>query len=72
MILLERLRIDQKKTQQQMANILGMSLRGYRKIENKESSPGYEATVSLQNYFNERIDVLLSDFHETSYQNNSA
>lgn len=56
---LERLRVAKGKTQQQMADICEMSLRGYRKVEKSEALPSYRVTVSLQRYFNVIIDYLL-------------
>ena len=59
MLNLERKRIDRNMTQKQTAARVGMTERGYRRIENGEGKPSYEVVVALQNLFGEKIDYLL-------------
>lgn len=56
---LKELRKEKKLTQQNMAALLGMSRRGYQKIENGESQlKAYKAQL-LADYFNVPVAYLL-------------
>ena len=56
---LKALRIKEKRTQEAVAVDIGLSSRGYRKIENGECLPSYPVIKSLERRFNQPIDYLL-------------
>jgi len=56
---LEQFRKQSNLTQAQIANILGISERQYRRIENKESLGTIEFWLKISAYFNTTIDYLL-------------
>ena len=52
------LREDNDKTQQDIANILGMHLTQYRRYENGESKVSLELAETLSNIYNVSIDYI--------------
>ena len=52
------LREDNDKTQQDIANILGMHLTQYRRYENGESKVSLELAETLSNLYNVSIDYI--------------
>ncbi len=53
------LRMKNRYTQQEMANILGISLNGYQKYERAERSPSLETLVKIADIFSVPTDYLL-------------
>lgn len=56
---LKKLRKNKKKTQQDMADFLGISRQGYAKYENGHAEADYETLNKLSNLFNVTTDYLL-------------
>ncbi len=52
-------RMKSKYTQQNMADMLGISLNAYQKYEQAERSPSLECLVEIANILNVPIDYLL-------------
>lgn len=64
----ERLKVLRKesgKTQAELAEIIGITDRGYRKFESGENDPGMKSLVSLADFFGVTLDYLVgrSDDH---------
>jgi transcriptional regulator with XRE-family HTH domain len=57
---LKNLRKNNNKTQQQMADILGISRQAYGYYENGSRQPDFESLKTLANYFDVTIDYLLT------------
>jgi transcriptional regulator with XRE-family HTH domain len=55
------LRLKSHKTQTEVANILGITLRSYQYYESYKKSflPSYNALIKLSNLFNVSVDYLL-------------
>lgn len=63
----ERLRVlraEKKLSQQAVAEMAHMSLRGYRNIENGDSAPSLESIVQLADLFGVSIDYLIGRSEE--------
>ena len=56
---LRALRKEKKVTQQNMADWMGIKLRGYQCYEGDERRPNYEGLVALADYFGVTTDYLL-------------
>ena len=56
---LRLLRIKSKYTQQNMADMLDVSLNAYQKYEQAERTPSFECLVKLADIFNVPTDYLL-------------
>lgn len=56
---LKQLRSKKKRSQQEMANLLGITRQGYAKYENSDSEPSFEMLQKIADYFNVTIDDLL-------------
>lgn len=54
-----KLRKENKKTQQDMANLLGIKQNSYSKYELEETQPSIENLIKLADYFNVSIDFLV-------------
>lgn len=54
-----KLRKENKKTQQEIANELGIKQNTYSKYELKETQPNIETLIKLADYFNVSIDYLV-------------
>jgi transcriptional regulator with XRE-family HTH domain len=57
---LKNLRKNINKTQQQMADLLGISRQAYGYYENGSRQPDFESLKTLANYFDVTIDYLLT------------
>ncbi|MED3876179.1 helix-turn-helix transcriptional regulator [Lysinibacillus capsici] len=56
---LKMLRTQHRKTQQDMADVLGISRQGYAKYENNLGEPDNSTLSKLADYFNVSTDYLL-------------
>lgn len=56
---LQTLRKEKKKTQQDMADYLGIKLRTYQYYEGNDHRPDYETLIALADYFGVTTDYLL-------------
>lgn len=54
-----RLRKESKKTQNELANYLNMTLRGYQDIESGKSGTSLTRLIDLADFFNCSVDYLL-------------
>jgi len=57
---LKALREREGRTQDEIAREIGLSPRGYRKIENAECRPSYPSIEALEKRFRKPIEHLLS------------
>ena len=55
---LQLLRKNKGITQVQMADILEMTERAYRRYENNQSTPHYETLLKIADYFDVSLDYL--------------
>ena len=65
--LTERLRVlraEKKLSQQVVAESARISLRGYRNIENGESTPSIESLVQLADFYGVTVDYLIGRSRE--------
>lgn len=53
------LRAEKRLSQQDVADATNLSVRGYRNIENGDSSPSLSVIVVLANFFDVSIDYLI-------------
>lgn len=60
--ILRQLRKEQGKTQQELANILGVSQRVYSDYEAGKCSPSIETLIALADYFRVSIDFLVGRY----------
>lgn len=58
---LRELRKTHKKTQQQMANLLGISQQAYATYENDKAQPPKDVLLFLANYFKVSVDYLIEN-----------
>jgi len=58
---IKRLRIELGESQDLIADKIGVSTRGYRKIENGECFPIYKNAKALEQIFHKPIEDLLSE-----------
>ena len=56
---IRELRIDNDMSQQEVANLLGMSQTGYSKYETGDVTPPAEILVKLAKLYNTSVDYLL-------------
>lgn len=56
---LKMLRVQQRKTQQEMADFLGISRQGYAKYENNLGEPDNSTLAKLADFFEVSTDYLL-------------
>ena len=59
MEILRQLRKEAKRTQQQMANVLGITQQAYAAYENDKSSPPKDVLEKIAEYFHVSTDYLL-------------
>lgn len=59
MHILRQLRKDAKRTQQQMADVLGITQQAYAAYENDKSSPPKDVLEKIADYFHVSTDYLL-------------
>ena len=65
---LKTLRTERRLYQRELAELLGISVRGYQCYETGEHEPGVKKLIALANYYNVSIDYLVGrtdnpDFH---------
>ena len=56
---LRALRGERDVSQKEVADAIGMSLRGYRNIEKGDSSPNLEVAIALADFFDVSVDYLV-------------
>lgn len=56
---LKKLRQEKKVTQGQAAELCGMGLRAYQRLENDGAKPHFSHLMSLSNYYNVSVDWLM-------------
>ncbi|MBQ3505404.1 MAG: helix-turn-helix transcriptional regulator [Clostridia bacterium] len=59
MVRLKELRIEQGKTQEEMARLLGISRQVYSNYENEINEPSLEMLTKMGNYFQCSVDFLI-------------
>lgn len=59
MLRLKELRLRDKKTQKELAAILGIDRTTYTKYETESSEPNLETLIALADYFNVSLDYLV-------------
>lgn len=64
--ILKSLRIQRNKTQQEIADILGISRQGYAKYENNLGEPDNSTLSKLADYFDVSTDYLLGRTDKTA------
>lgn len=57
------LRKESQKTQQDLADYLGISRQAYSNYESSKRQPDYETLLKLGEYFNCSVDYLLGNHH---------
>lgn len=68
---LKNLRKNEHLTQQEMANICGVTLRSYQNYESGQREMSYASLIKIANKFNISTDYLLGrQFNETPAQQN--
>ncbi|MCI9120346.1 MAG: helix-turn-helix transcriptional regulator [Oscillibacter sp.] len=68
---LKALRENRRIYQKEMAELLGLSLRGYQCYESEESEPKLATLIAIADYYHVSIDYLVGrtdipDFHTSS------
>ena len=74
MLRIKELRIENEKTQEKMAKILGVSRQVYANYENEINEPSIEMLIKMSQFFQCSIDYLIGntdDFGNVSIQNNT-
>lgn len=66
MQVLRQLRKDAKRTQQQMADVLGITQQAYAAYENDKSSPPKDVLEKIADYFHVTTDYLLGREEKSS------
>ena len=61
---IKELREQLNKSQQEIANDLGLKIRTYQEIERGNNQANYETLIKLSNYFNRSIDYILDNINE--------
>ncbi|MBE7087208.1 MAG: helix-turn-helix transcriptional regulator [Clostridiales bacterium] len=64
---IKELREQLNKSQQEIANDLGLKIRTYQEIERGNNQANYETLIKLSNYFNRSIDYILDNINEKTY-----
>jgi transcriptional regulator with XRE-family HTH domain len=62
---IKKARLGRNMTQDQVAHILGITVRSYQYIEYGQRRPSYDVILKLQELFCSTIDNLLSDSNDT-------
>ncbi len=65
MINLKIARLGRNLTQDELAHLLGVTVRTYQYIEHGKRKPSYDVIIKLQNLFSKDIDSLLSESDTT-------
>ncbi len=68
---LKELRKERRLYQRELAELLGISIRGYQCYETGEHEPGVKKLIALADYYNVSIDYLVGrtdvpDFHTSN------
>lgn len=71
MIKLAALRNEEGRTQKEVAQFVGITERGYRKIEKGEVRPSYKVLVKLEELFNLPHSELLAEVTKTQQKSNT-
>ena len=58
---LKKARLSRNMTQDELAHILGITVRTYQYIEHGQRKPSYDVILKLQELFNSDISNLLSE-----------
>ena len=58
---LKKARLGRNMTQDELAHLLGITVRTYQYIEYGQRKPSYEVILKLQEIFGSSIDTLLAD-----------
>lgn len=58
---LKKARLSRNMTQDELAHILGITVRTYQYIEHGQRKPAYDVILKLQELFNNDISYLLSE-----------
>lgn len=58
---LKKARLGRSMTQDELAHLLGITVRTYQYIEYGQRKPSYEVILKLQEIFGSSIDTLLAD-----------
>jgi transcriptional regulator with XRE-family HTH domain len=58
---LKKARLGKNMTQDELAHILGITVRTYQYIEYGQRKPSYDVILKLQELFNSNINSLLSE-----------
>lgn len=69
---LKELRTEFNISQQQLADVIGVSQQSINKYENHNVEPDIETLKAMANYFNVSIDYLVGYEKETAENENSA
>ena len=69
---LKKLRTEFNISQQQLADVIGVSQQSINKYENHNVEPDIETLKAMANYFNVSIDYLVGYEKETAESENSA
>lgn len=69
---LKELRTEFNISQQQLADVIGVSQQSINKYENHNVEPDIETLKAMANYFNVSIDYLVGYEKETAESENSA
>lgn len=69
---LKELRTEFNISQQQLADVIGVSQQSINKYENHNVEPDIETLKAMANYFNVSIDYLVGHEKETAENENSA
>ena len=59
---MKNLRLKLNKTQAEAAKVTGISIRGYRRIENGENEPRLKTAKALELFYGKSIEYLLKPF----------
>ena len=65
---LKALREDRRIYQKEMAELLGLSLRGYQCYESDESEPRLSTLIAIADYYNVSIDYLVGRTDASDFQ----
>ena len=59
MINIKNLRVSEKRTAEDVANYLGVTVQAYYKYENEKSEPSINNLIKLADYYNVTLDYLV-------------
>ncbi len=61
---IKELREEKFKSQQEVADAIGLKIRTYQEIERGNNQASYENLIKLSRYFNRSIDYILDNIDE--------